>query len=103
MDLKETVSALMSTVMKELSYHPAVSPYLKISKDFPVQPYLHQYEVAARLSLRSPVRALIGDEIGLGKTVTAIALAKHLEKIGRVKRTLIVVPRVLVSQWKKEL
>ena len=103
MDLKETVSALMSTVMEELSYHPAVSPYLKISKDFPVQPYLHQYEVAARLSLRSPVRALIGDEIGLGKTVTAIALAKHLEKVGRVKRTLIVVPRVLVSQWKKEL
>jgi len=103
MDLKRAVSSLLTTFVEELSRHPIVSPYLKVSEDFPVQPYLHQYEVVARLSLRSPVRVLIGDEIGLGKTVTAIALAKHLERIGRVKRTLIVVPRVLVSQWKKEL
>jgi superfamily II DNA or RNA helicase len=103
MDLKRAVSSLLTTFVEELSHHPIVSPYLKVSEDFPVQPYLHQYEVVARLSLRSPVRVLIGDEIGLGKTVTAIALAKHLERIGRVKRTLIVVPRVLVSQWKKEL
>ena len=103
MDLKGAVSTLLTTLVEELSRHPIVSPYLKVSEDFPVQPYLHQYEVVARLSLRSPVRVLIGDEIGLGKTVTAIALAKHLERIGRVKRTLIIVPRVLVSQWKKEL
>ena len=103
MDLRETVGALLSTFVEELSHHPIVSPYLKVSEDSPVQPYLHQYEVVARLSLRRPVRALIGDEIGLGKTVTAIALAKHLERIGRVKRTLIIVPRVLVSQWRKEL
>lgn len=103
MDLRGAVSVLLSTFMEELSCHPIVSPYLKISEDFPIQPYLHQCEVVARLSLRSPVRALIGDEIGLGKTITAIALAKHLERMGKVKRTLIVVPRVLVSQWKKEL
>jgi superfamily II DNA or RNA helicase len=102
-DLREAVGALLSILIEELSYHPIVSPYLKVSEDFPLQPYLHQYEVLARLSLRSPVRALIGDEIGLGKTVTAIAVAKHLERIGRVKKTLIVVPRVLVSQWRKEL
>ena len=103
MDLKEAVSALLSTFLEELSYHPIVSPYLKVSEDFPIQPYLHQYEVVARLALRKPIRALIGDEIGLGKTVTAIAVAKHLERIGRVKRVLIIVPRVLVSQWRKEL
>jgi len=103
LDLKDAVSALLSTFVKELSYHPIVSPYMKVSEDFPISPYLHQYEVVARLSLRRPVRALIGDEIGLGKTVTAIALAKHLAMIGRVKRILIIVPRVLVSQWRKEL
>ena len=103
MDLKEAVSAILSTFLEELSYHPIVSPYLKVSEDFPIQPYLHQYEVVARLSVRRPIRALIGDEIGLGKTITAIALAKHLERIGRVKRVLIIVPRVLVNQWRKEL
>jgi superfamily II DNA or RNA helicase len=103
LDLKEAVSTLLSTFLKELSYHPIVSPYLKVSADFPIQPYLHQYEVVARLSLRNPIRALIGDEIGLGKTITAIAVAKYLERIERVKRVLIIVPRVLVSQWRKEL
>lgn len=103
MDLKGVISGLLSTIMNELSYHPTVSPYLKISKDLPIQPYLHQHEVVARLSLRSPIRVLIGDEIGLGKTVTALAVAKYLERVGRVKRVLIVVPRVLVPQWRKEL
>jgi superfamily II DNA or RNA helicase len=103
MDLREAVTAFLSNLLEGLSYHPVASPYLKVPPDFPIQPYLHQYEIVARLSLRRPVRALIGDEIGLGKTITAIALAKHLERIGRVRRALIVVPRVLVSQWRKEL
>ncbi|MEM3944819.1 MAG: helicase-related protein, partial [Thermofilaceae archaeon] len=57
----------------------------------------------ARLAPRLPIRAFIADEIGLGKTVTAIAVMKYLEAVGRVRRTLIIVPRVLVQQWRKEL
>ena len=103
MELKTAVSILLTNVLNQLSYHPLFSPYLKTSAENPPQHYLHQCEVIARLALRKPIRVLIGDEIGLGKTVTALAIAKYLENIGRVKRILIIVPRVLVLQWRKEL
>ena len=45
----------------------------------------------------------MGDEIGLGKTITAIVLAKYLWDVGEVKRTLILAPRILIDQWKDEL
>lgn len=103
MELRDAVTTLLTNVLNQLSYHPLFSPYLKTSTENPPQHYLHQCEVLARLALRKPIRVLIADEIGLGKTITALAIAKYLENTGRAKRTLIVVPRVLVLQWRKEL
>jgi len=103
MDLKEEVESLLSAVFKEFSYHPLIAPYLDTSRENPLQQYVHQWEVIEKLALRKPVRALIGDEIGLGKTMIAIAVAKYLEKLNRAKKILVIVPRVLVMQWRKEL
>jgi len=103
MELREAVKILLTNVLNQFSYHPLFSPYLKTSTENPPKHYLHQCETIARLALRKPIRVLIGDEIGLGKTITALAIAKYLENTGRAKRTLIVVPRVLVLQWHKEL
>lgn len=102
-ELQEHVEALLARIFEELSYHPFIAPYLNTSRINPPQHYIHQCEVVGRLSLRKPIRVLIGDEIGLGKTVTALSVAKYLEKLGRVRRVLIIVPRVLVMQWRKEL
>ncbi|MEM3897205.1 MAG: helicase-related protein [Nitrososphaerota archaeon] len=101
--LKEAVQGLIAGLLEGFSTHPLIAPFLHTSRENPPEHYLHQHEVIARLAPRSPVRAFIADEIGLGKTITAIAVAKHLEAVGRVKRALIVVPRVLVYQWRKEL
>jgi len=101
--LREQVEELLAKVFEELSYHPFIAPYLNASRINPPQHYIHQCEVIGRLALRKPIRVLIGDEIGLGKTVTALGVAKYLEKLGRVRRVLIIVPRVLVMQWRKEL
>jgi SNF2 family DNA or RNA helicase len=69
----------------------------------PVKPYLHQAEFLARTLFRVPLRAFVADEIGLGKTITAIAAAKRLWDLGLARRVLILVPRVLVRQWLLEL
>uniref|UniRef100_A0A7C2NZU6 DUF3883 domain-containing protein n=1 Tax=candidate division WOR-3 bacterium TaxID=2052148 RepID=A0A7C2NZU6_UNCW3 len=103
MELKEGVKTFLTNVLNLFSYNPLFSPYLKTSTENPPKHYLHQCETIARLVLRKPIRVLIGDEIGLGKTITALAIAKYLESTGRVKRILIIVPRVLVLQWHKEL
>jgi len=103
MELKEAVENFLTVVLKELSYHPFIAPYLNTSREDPPQHYTHQYEVTGRLALRKPVRVLVGDEIGLGKTITALNVAKYMEKLKRASKILIVVPRVLVGQWRKEL
>ncbi|MEM3710056.1 MAG: helicase-related protein [Nitrososphaerales archaeon] len=102
MELREGIKQLLMEILEEFSYHPLIAPYLCASRDNPPQHYLHQYEVLARLVFRKPIRALIGDEIGLGKTITALMVARYLEKLGRVSKILVVVPRVLVGQWRKE-
>ena len=97
--LKKAVEGLLSKILIEFSYHPFIAPYLNTD----IQPYIHQWEAIARLCARNPIRVLVGDEIGLGKTITALVIAKYLETLNRVKRVLIVVPRVLVEQWRKEI
>ena len=69
----------------------------------PVEPYAHQVELLFRIAFRRPVRILIGDEIGLGKTVEAILAAKMLVDRGHASKMLILVPRILVKQWISEL
>ncbi|RLI36045.1 helicase, partial [Candidatus Bathyarchaeota archaeon] len=103
MNLQGNVEALLGAFLEELSYHPLIAPFLNVSGKPAIEPYIHQGEVVSAVSPRNPIRILIGDEIGLGKTITAISIMKVLEKYGRVRRILIVLPRVLIMQWRKEL
>ncbi|MEM1521980.1 MAG: helicase-related protein [Thermofilaceae archaeon] len=83
-------------------YNPVF--YAALAKANPrVEPYLHQVEFLARTLLRHPLRVFVADEIGLGKTITAILAMKRLMDNGLAKRVLILVPRVLVKQWVAEL
>ncbi len=99
-----SVAGLVKAVFEGFRFHPFFY-LLELSRDAdpPLRPYLHQVDLLARLSLRRPIRALIGDEIGLGKTIEAISVVKFLEEQGEVKRVLLLVPRILVEQWKGEL
>jgi superfamily II DNA or RNA helicase len=96
----------LSLVREVLELYAGYNPILymaSLDARPPVEPYLHQAEFLARTLFRVPLRAFVADEIGLGKTVTAIAAAKRLWDLGLARRVLIVVPRVLVRQWVLEL
>lgn len=63
----------------------------------------HQFHIATELSAREHPRALLADEVGLGKTIEA-GLVVHQRLIsGRAQRVLVVVPDNLVHQWLVEL
>lgn len=63
----------------------------------------HQLYVAERASRSDPVRWLLADEVGLGKTVEACLILNHLVRTGRAERALVVAPATLVVQWLGEL
>ena len=50
-----------------------------------------------------PVRWLLADEVGLGKTIEACLILNRLVHTGQVERCLVVVPEALTVQWLGEL
>ena len=63
----------------------------------------HQLHVALQATRQDPVRWLLADEVGLGKTVEACLIANHLLRARRAERTLVVAPATLTVQWLGEL
>jgi len=63
----------------------------------------HQISTVARCFETMPVRYMLADEVGLGKTVEACSILSILASENRTLRVLIVVPAALVSQWQNEL
>src|SRR5262245_32450962 len=63
----------------------------------------HQLHVALQATRQDPVRWLLADEVGLGKTVEACLIANHLLRARRAERTPVVAPATLTVQWLGEL
>jgi len=63
----------------------------------------HQEETARKVLTLFLGRALLADEVGLGKTIEAgLVLSEYLLR-GRVRRALVLAPPTLVGQWREEL
>lgn len=63
----------------------------------------HQLFVARQVASRELPRVLLGDEVGLGKTIEAGLIYCSLRSLGRAGRVLILVPDHLKFQWLAEL
>jgi ATP-dependent helicase HepA len=68
-----------------------------------VRLFPHQLHVAERATARMPVRWLLADEVGLGKTIEAALIMNHLLHRQAIERCLVVVPEALTVQWLGEL
>src|SRR5438552_5764722 len=63
----------------------------------------HQIDVAQRVLRQMGGRAILADEVGLGKTIEASIIYKELAIRGLARRALILTPASLVGQWQGEL
>jgi SNF2 family DNA or RNA helicase len=68
-----------------------------------VEPHAYQLETVRRVLRQHRGRALLADEVGLGKTVEALMVLREYQLRGMVRRVLVLVPPTLVLQWKGEL
>lgn len=68
-----------------------------------VKSFWYQEETAKKVLKQFRGRALLSDEVGLGKTIEALIILTEYIKRGMVKTCLILTPTPLVSQWKEEM
>ena len=77
---------------------------LQAPKHLPhLTPLPHQLEVAKQVVENMNGKAILADEVGLGKTIEAGLILKEYMIRGLVKKVLILVPASLVTQWVSEL
>ncbi len=67
------------------------------------EPLPHQVDTARKVLHEMRGRAILADEVGLGKTIEAGLILKEYLIRGLVKKVLILVPASLVLQWVREL
>lgn len=67
------------------------------------KPMLHQIDTAKKALHGMRGRAILADEVGLGKTIEAGLILKEYMIRGLVRKALILVPASLVLQWVREL
>lgn len=68
-----------------------------------IELFPHQLHAAEKACRRDPVRWLLADEVGLGKTIEACLILSHLLRTGRAQRILVLAPSTLTVQWLGEL
>ena len=66
-------------------------------------PLPHQLHVLDKALSGDKIRYILADEVGLGKTIEAGMVIQELKSRGLVKRTLVVCPTGLVTQWSLEM
>jgi SNF2 family DNA or RNA helicase len=66
-------------------------------------PYNFQMQTALQVINEMNANAILGDEVGLGKTIEAGLIMKELVLRGEIHSILIISPKSLLSQWKTEM
>jgi superfamily II DNA or RNA helicase len=68
-----------------------------------VDPLPHQLAVLDRAMAAEPLRLLLADEVGLGKTIEAGLVITELKARGLLRRVLVVAPKGVQLQWVAEM
>jgi SNF2 family DNA or RNA helicase len=102
----ETVAAQQVQTHQENIADPfmaKVEGLLYLDSFFPSGKKPYAYQIDGIRFLVCNEGALLGDAMGLGKTIEAIGALKVLHWLEQVKHALILCPRPLVGQWEHEL
>ena len=78
-------------------------PVLLAPMESNVIPLPHQIHALSRAVAGDRIRYLLADEVGLGKTIEAGLVMRELKLRGLVRRTLVVAPKGLATQWVSEM
>ena len=88
---------------------PVINTYnnkkLKIPTELSTKLYAHQHEGVQwlyKLYQDGKKGGILADDMGLGKTIQIISYISSMMKLGLIKKVLLVLPKVLVANWRNE-
>ena len=85
-----------------LSTRAAAGPFRSFGR-IAVEPRPYQL-VPLMMALKlDPIRLLIADDVGIGKTIEAAAIAREMLDRGEIRRFTVLCPPHLAEQWQREL
>jgi len=101
-DVSDAVGAHLLWQAARLTLREGASPLRSLGK-ISIRPRTYQF-VPLLMALRlDPVRMLIADDVGVGKTIEALLIARELWERGEIKRLAVLCPPYLCDQWQQEL
>ncbi len=101
-DLSDAASAHLLWQAARLTLREGAAPLRSLSR-ISIRPRVYQF-VPLLMALRlDPVRLFIADDVGVGKTIEALVVARELWDRGEIRRLAVLCPPYLCDQWEKEL
>ena len=101
-DLGDFASGRLLRDAARLSTRAAAGPFRSFGR-IAAEPRPYQF-VPLMMALKlDPVRMLVADDVGIGKTIEAALIARELLDRGEIHRIAILCPPHLAEQWQREL
>jgi len=101
-DVSDAASAHLLWQAARLTLREGAAPLRSLGK-ISIRPRTYQF-VPLLMALRlDPVRLFIADDVGVGKTIEALLIARELLDRGEIRRFCVLCPPYLCDQWAKEL
>ena len=101
-DLADASSAELLWQAARLTLREGAAPFRSLGR-ISIRPRVYQF-VPLLMALRlDPVRLLVADDVGVGKTIEAILIARELLDRGEIRGFCVLCPPYLCEQWQREL
>ena len=101
-DLGDFTSGRLLRDAARLSTRAAAGPFRSFGR-IAVEPRPYQLVPLMMALQLDPVRMLIADDVGIGKTIEAGLIARELLDRGEIRRLTVLCPPALAEQWQREL
>jgi superfamily II DNA or RNA helicase len=95
-------SARLLRAAVKLGFRSSAGPFRSFAR-IHVEPRPYQLVPLLMALKLDPVRMLIADDVGIGKTVEALLIARELLDRGEIERLAVLCPPQLAEQWQAEL
>ena len=95
-------SARLLRAAVRLGFRASAGPFRSFAR-INVEPRPYQLVPLLMALKQDPVRLLIADDVGIGKTIEALLVARELLDRGEIERLAVLCPPQLAEQWQSEM